>query len=162
MNTSNKMPKASNIGKTESARNFLLGGLVAVAAFGSLLGLAGLLREYDPCVKVREACLKLELATTPQAHTQGLSGRASLPPDRAMLFVFGLQDRHCFWMKDMRFPLDIVWLNQDKQVVHIETDVRPETYPQTFCPSDEALYVLELNAGKAAAGNIVVGDTLRF
>lgn len=162
MNISNKMPKANNIKKTESARNFLLGGLVAVAAFGSLLGLAGLLREYDPCVKVREACLKLELAVTSQAHKQGLSGRASLPPDRAMLFVFELPGRHCFWMKDMRFPLDIVWLNQDKQVVHIEANVRPETYPRTFCPSEDAQYVLEINGGKAAAGGITPGQKLQF
>jgi uncharacterized protein len=105
----------------------------------------------------------LEVADTSQARTLGLSNRASLAADHGMLFVFpGAPKPQCFWMRDMSFPLDIIWAGANKQVVHIEQNVNPDTYPQSFCPSEPAQYVIELNAGTAASAGIRVGQTLNF
>lgn len=105
----------------------------------------------------------LEVADTTQEQTQGLGDRASLPANQGMLFVFsGTPQVQCFWMKDMEFPLDIVWLGSNKQVVHIEQNVSPDTYPRSFCPSDPAEYVIELNAGTVASTGIRDGQTLNF
>jgi uncharacterized protein len=65
--------------------------------------------------------------------------------------VFDREGYQGFWMKEMNFPIDIVWLNKDKKIVHIEHNVSPDTYPKIFNPNNEfnnekSLYVLETNA----------------
>jgi|JI6StandDraft_1071083.scaffolds.fasta_scaffold04623_10 uncharacterized membrane protein (UPF0127 family) len=104
----------------------------------------------------------LEVADTEAARTKGLSGRTSLPEGRAMLFVFDPPRLACFWMKDMRFSIDIVWLDAQKRVVKIEPDLAPSTYPQTFCSELRTNYVLEFPAGTAERNTIQLGQTLRF
>ena len=73
---------------------------------------------------------------------KGLGDRKSLPTDEGMLFSFPGSARSCFWMKDMHFSLDMLWLNSARQVVYIQPDASPDTYPQTFCPSEPAQYVV--------------------
>lgn len=113
-----------------------------------IVGLAGfagyrLMRDAS-CEQLSEdTCLILERATTPEARERGLSGRGSLPPDRAMLFVFENDAQHSIWMKDMRFSIDIVWLDSEKRVIHQELNVSPSTYPTSFQPETNARYVLE-------------------
>lgn len=105
----------------------------------------------------------LEVANTPQAQELGLGKRTSLAANHGMLFVFsGTPVVQCFWMKDMHFPLDIIWVDTNKRVVHVEPDVSPDTYPKNFCPSKPAEYVIELNAGAAETAGIHDGETLRF
>lgn len=65
---------------------------------------------------------------------RGLSGRESLAPTEGMLFVFPESGYHAFWMKDMQFPIDIIWVAADGTIVDIAPVVRPETYPKTFEP----------------------------
>jgi len=105
---------------------------------------------------------QLEVATTTIAQERGLSGRLSMPAKQGMLFSFNGEAQRCFWMKGMRFPLDIIWLNGRKQVVHLERNVSPKTYPETFCPPQLAQYVVELNAGQARIAGITTGETLKF
>jgi len=64
-----------------------------------------------------------------------------------MLFVFENPGIHGIWMKDMKFPIDIIWLDKDMSVISKELNVSPDTYPQVFYPSREAYYVLEVKAG---------------
>ena len=90
-----------------------------------------------------------EVADTEAERTQGLSNRNELPANAWLLFVFDEDAPHCFWMKDMKFSIDIIWMDQDKKVVKIKENVKPETYPESFCPEQPALYVLEVNAGVA-------------
>lgn len=99
---------------------------------------------------------------TPAAQTRGLGGRKSLPVNEGMLFVFAHPGQQCFWMKDMHFPLDIIWLNGSKQVVFIKSNLSPKTYPETFCPPNSAQYVIELNAGQAQKARLHTGETLNF
>ena len=100
----------------------------------------------------------VERVSTPAALEKGLSGRTSLPGDSAMLFVFDHPSKQCFWMKDMNFSLDIIWLDQDKKVVYIVPDLSPETYPKTFCPDKDATYVVEVNAGLAHKYGVDIGS----
>ena len=116
--------------------------------------------------------INVEIALTPEARTQGLSGRASLGEKEGMLFVFDAPGKYGFWMKDMNFPIDIVWftpsegneagLAEDLRVVSIKKDARPESYPESFTPDEEAKYVLEVESGFADKYNIQVGDRVEF
>lgn len=92
---------------------------------------------------------QIEIADTPEKRTQGLSGRADVPDDYGMLFVFDIEGRSGFWMKDMRVPIDIIWIATDGTIVHIEHSLSPDTYPEIFTPSIPARYVLETRAGYA-------------
>lgn len=104
--------------------------------------------------------LRIEYATTSEAWEKGLSGRESIAPDYGMLFVFPNDDYYGFWMKDMRVPLDIFWLDSDGHVVFFIKDVATSTYPNVFYPSAPAQYVLETVAGFAQTHNIGIGAPL--
>ncbi len=105
---------------------------------------------------------RASVANTPELRKQGLSDTLVLPDDEAKLFIFDTVDTYSFWMKDMNYPIDIFWLDENKIIVHIEEDVQPDTYPTSFKPSLPALYVLETNAGIATQLGVVVGDTVDF
>src|SRR6266705_3024888 len=64
--------------------------------------------------------VRLEVAKTAAAQAKGLGGRQGIANDQGMLFVFSKEDVECFWMKDMRFPLDIIWLDGRQKVRYIE------------------------------------------
>ena len=94
----------------------------------------------------------------------GLMFRPSLPADRALLFVFGELDFHGIWMKNCRFPIDIVWLDEKKKVVHLAPRVPPcakEPCP-VYQPMRRSAYVVEMNAGAAEREKIVLGASLDF
>lgn len=90
---------------------------------------------------------KALIADTISKRIKGLSNRGSLPKDEAMLFVFDKCDYHGFWMKDMNFPIDIIWLNEEKVIVDIKTNIEPKTWPKIFYPNQLAYYGIEINAG---------------
>lgn len=106
--------------------------------------------------------ITLEVANSEKAREQGLSGRTSLAVDRGMLFSYNDSGVRCFWMRDMHFPLDIVWLNARKDIVWIEDNATPTSYPHQFCPQYQAQYVIELNAGMAQTLNLAIGQELPF
>ena len=113
-------------------------------------------------IKLKEARFKALVSDTPLLRSRGLSGFAGLKEGEAMLFVFDAPEKYGFWMKDMLFPIDIVWLDEGKRVVHVESNVLPETYPSIFFPESPALYVLELPAGIAARIGVAKGDKADF
>lgn len=113
-------------------------------------------------LQINGRSFSLEIANTQAERALGLGRRPSLPTDRGMLFIFGSVQPECFWMKDMHFPLDIIWVNNKKQVVHIAHSVSPSTYPDSFCPVEPVKYVIELNAGMADNTDMRVGETLDF
>ncbi len=100
----------------------------------------------------------VETANTPAAMERGLSGHAPLADNQGMLFVFPTPGNYGFWMKDMTFPLDIIWFDANLRVTHIEKALSPDTYPTIFYPNADSLYVLEVNAGQADATHLKVGD----
>jgi uncharacterized membrane protein (UPF0127 family) len=118
---------------------------------------AGVLNSRSTIV-VNGTTLRVELATTTVAREQGLSGRASLAADEGMLFVFPTDGVYRFWMKEMNFPLDIIWISFSGEVVYIEPSLAPSTYPDSYGATTPARYVLEVNAGFAVSHALHIGD----
>jgi len=113
-----------------------------------------------PSVQIDGIKIPVEVATSTTAIQQGLSGRTSLDANRGMIFVFSKPDKYQFWMPDMHFPIDIIWINNDK-VVGITKNVSNEFDPANpilYTPPEPAQYVLEVNAGFAENRNINIGD----
>ncbi len=100
------------------------------------------------------------LAETPQKREKGLSGKETLMENEGMLFIFEQEGLYPFWMKDMNFPIDIIWMNEQGVVVYVEKDLQTDSYPQTFVSTDPALYVLEVSSGMVIKNNIEVGKKI--
>lgn len=111
-------------------------------------------------LSLKNRTLVFEVVDTPETRMKGLGGRESLPEDAGMLFVFDTIDVHSFWMKDMLFPIDIIWLDSNFTVVHTEQNILPDTYPNVFTPTEKALYVLEVNSGVLSELDIEKGTRL--
>lgn len=109
-------------------------------------------------IALKGVIIKVEIADTSEERTRGLSGNAGLAEDEGMLFVFNEDAPHTFWMKDMRFAIDIIWISRDGAVVHVEENVAPESYPAVFAPRNEARYVVELPAGWSQRHDVSIGD----
>ncbi len=104
---------------------------------------------------------KVEVADSVRKRMKGLMGRAGLPRDGGMLFIFGAQGRYGFWMAGMKFSIDIIWLDKEGTVVHIARNAAPCTSMigcKTVMPGKDAIYVLELGAGTAKKLGIKVGS----
>ena len=97
-----------------------------------------------------------EIMDTNQLRQKGLSGRSNIGQDNAMIFVFDDTARHCFWMKDMKFNIDMVWLDAGNKVVAIEKRVSPGSYPTSYCHNGTK--VIELAAGTTERIKLRVGD----
>jgi len=104
----------------------------------------------------------VDIADTPQERMQGLSGRESLGESEGMLFVLDEPAVPAFWMKDMNFAIDIIWINSQRRVIGVERDISPQTFPDTFRPSEAIKYVLEVPAGFSQRHTIDIGDELFF
>ena len=113
-------------------------------------------------LKIGNKELSVYVADTPQEWSQGLSGLPSLAPDSGMLFIFNDSDSSYMWMKDMKFSLDFIWIDDDLKVVEYKENVSPSTYPQTFTSHKPVKYVLEVNAGWVAKNNIQIGDQVWY
>jgi uncharacterized membrane protein (UPF0127 family) len=108
--------------------------------------------------------LTVEIAATSADQEKGLSDRNSMAPDHGMLFVFDSEGMWGFWMKEMRFSLDIIWFNSQKRAVFIEQEL-PPCAPQNcpiLTPPVKAMFVLEVNAGFVKAHNIAIGDSFSY
>ena len=102
--------------------------------------------------------LEVEVARTPQEQSRGLSGKESLADNAGMLFVYGQPTTPAFWMPDMNFALDIIWIDESGVIIGIAEKVAPESYPELFSPPAPVQYVLEVNAGWSAAHGVTAGD----
>lgn len=117
-------------------------------------------------IKVAETLIKVELAKNDKERAQGLSERPGLPENEGMLFVFTEDSRPRFWMKDMRFAIDIVWIN-DGKISQIDKNILPpepgtaEQDLTLFLPNDPVDYVLEVAAGTANANLWQIGDPVQ-
>ncbi len=113
-------------------------------------------------VKIAGKTLKTELALTPESQSRGLSGRTLLKEDESMLFIFNQAGRYSFWMKDMNFPIDIIWIGEDLRVVYIKGEATPESFPETFVSKKDAKYVLEVESSFSLKNNLQEGDEIEF
>jgi len=108
--------------------------------------------------------LQAEVMVNDEDRAMGLMFRPSLSLDRGMIFVFETADFHGIWMKNCKFPIDIVWLDEAKRVVHLAEAVPPckaDPCP-VYEPLQRAAYVVEMNAGQARREKAVIGASLSF
>ncbi|MGD8536219.1 MAG: DUF192 domain-containing protein [Candidatus Aminicenantes bacterium] len=105
-----------------------------------------------------------ELAVTDEERQLGLMHRKKINPDQGMLLVFERANFHSIWMKNMKIPLDILWLDKEKRIVHIERDVPPckEDPCPTYTSRFPAMYVLELKAGSVNEHKLKMYDRIDF
>ncbi|MFH1413380.1 MAG: DUF192 domain-containing protein [Candidatus Omnitrophota bacterium] len=115
----------------------------------------------EACFK--DVCIQAEVADNDLSRRKGLMFKESLSSDQGMLFIFDNEDIHSFWMKNMKFPLDIIWISEDKRTVYIKTDVEPcKEVCNTMIPKEKAKYVLEVNSGFVDTQEIKIGDQVSF
>ena len=109
------------------------------------------------------ARITAEVVDDSDSRALGLSNRESIGEFEGMLFVFDeVSIENCLWMKDMKIDIDMVWLNSDKQVVTVQSNVSPDTYPQSFCPTEDAKYSLEVGSGRAVEFGLEPGERVSF
>jgi uncharacterized membrane protein (UPF0127 family) len=113
-------------------------------------------------VVLGELPLRVVIADTAATRHKGLSGIEELADDEGMLFVFDRPDILGFWMKGMKIPLDLMWFDGNGSLIHIEENLAPDTYPESFAAPDPAMYVLEMNAGFVEEYGIQEGAELVF
>jgi uncharacterized membrane protein (UPF0127 family) len=118
--------------------------------------------RHDTTISIGSNSISTEVAKTDDQKDKGLGGRDCIGTDQGMLFIFDKPATYPFWMKDMKFPIDVVWLNSDHNVVTVKSNVSPASYPETFQNSAPAQYVLELKAGQAKALEINNKTNLSF
>lgn len=151
----------ANPRKTKSVlKQLLIVAPLLIALFGAwwLLGAEEASDTQEQLV-LADVRIDIEKAETPEERYLGLSGHSHLPPSSGMLFVYEEPGFYEFTMRDMDFALDIIWLDQNMQVVNIAHDISPDTYPQTFGTDSVAQYVLEVPAGFSQQHSIEPGAT---
>src|SRR6185436_16930434 len=136
----------------------LVGWFVSLAPFLGSAARHGALKT----LQIKGEIVHVSIADTNESRQQGLSGRPGLARDEGMLFIFPNDGTYSFWMKNMRFSIDIVWLSADGTILYIAQNISPDTYPQSFAPPVPARYVLELPAGYAAAHHVQEGDKVEL
>lgn len=157
----------AEIGKSIRGNSFALslGSLSLILIFLLVLLFTGSSagKKYTN-VSIGEKTLVAEIADTDKKRSTGLSGRESLEEGSGILFVFDKASDHSFWMKDMKFPIDIIWIN-NKKVIDISHQIQPEEKDPRFLriykPVRDAKFVLEVNSGYARKNNIKIGDTVQ-
>lgn len=133
---------------------FLLCAALALTCMACVAG--------GPEVELKGKRFSVEIADTSEKQALGLMFRDSMPTDHGMLFIFPREAPRSFWMKNTRIPLDIMYFNEDLELVSISADTPP--CRTRYCPSYPsklpAKFVLELNAGTAAELGVELGDRL--
>lgn len=147
--------------------------VLIIILFGVLLGIA-IAQNYlqsnnsfftkSPTQTIGDKTLKLDIAKTNEEREIGLTNKNSLADDRGMLFIFEKPDYYSFWMKNMKFPIDIIFIRGDT-IVTIYTDVQPpissdQSIP-IYQPKSPADSVLEINAGLSKKYNFKEGDKVK-
>lgn len=109
--------------------------------------------------------LSAEIPTTRELMAKGLAVKNELRDNESMLFVYEEPSRHSFWMKDMRFPIDIIWIDSNGRIVHIEENLEPcplAPICPSYAPNADSQYVLETASGFAQRHNIGLGTYIKF
>lgn len=160
--------------KTKVVRNIFFTALCVGLFFTSMYGIrCGVYQiceiemlskfvRHDVTILMPKGAIQVEVAQSKSSRELGLSGRPSMRNDEGILFVFDVPGKYGFWMKDMNFPLDIIWINESGLVVDIERNLTPDSYPKTFINEVDASYVLEINAGLAKEFGLFLGSKVKI
>ena len=145
-----------------SKKYIIIAGLLGLLALGRVLTRPTAPTEPTLIFPTQNWLLQIEIADAEAERNRGLSGRASLPADSGLFFIFEAVSQPGFWMKDMNFPIDIIWIDEDWRIVGITANATPNSYPQIFYPPAPIKYALEINAGLSAKHHLQIGDPIEF
>ena len=111
-----------------------------------------------------DKCIRLEVVSTPAGLREGLMHRPGLEKNTGLLLVFPVEAKHAIWMKDMRFPIDILWLDSTGKIMALEENLPPcrQEPCEVFAPSTPARYALEVPAGYARENGLKTGKTIEL
>ena len=112
---------------------------------------------------IKDVCVETEVVDLIESRQRGLMFRESLGENQGMLFIFEDEDWHNFWMKNMNFSLDIIWIDTKQEIVDIKENVQPcrETC-DSIAPAKKSKYALEVNSGFVKKNDIKIGDRVKF
>lgn len=137
---------------------------ILLAVFAAASGWYYLAHPPGAKVKIGAHSIAVDLAVTNAEKIKGLSGRAALAPNEGMLFVYDHKEAYEFWMHDMRFSLDVVWIDGE-MVADISLNVPAPNAaepPAVMKPRVAVDKILELNAGTVERLGIAIGDRVEF
>lgn len=139
----------------------IISGVILVVGITFLLVFLPMLTRPASKLWLGDGIFRIDIASTKVAREKGLSGRSGLTTDQALLMLFPNEDKWGIWMKDMNFPIDVVWLNKDKKVISIVKNFTPDDAITRY-PKSPALYVVELPAGTTTLKLIAIGKVAIF
>ena len=144
-------------------RGFSTGQFITQTATGS----AQTQNKERAPVTIKNLVIQAKIADEPKEHEIGLADYSSLALGEGMLFVFDKSASYIFWMKNVEFAIDIIWIDEAKKIVDIAPNVPPEPNKNEkeltrYKPKSDAKYVLEINAGLSSLHNLQVGDQVAF
>jgi len=116
--------------------------------------------DDNPYLLVNGQKIYIETLTTEKQKEKGLSGRKFLASNNGLLFVYENMGNWKIWMKNMFFPIDVIWIDNEGIVVGVKTNISPESYPEIHQIDRQSRYIIELNAGAAERYNIKPGDKI--
>lgn len=149
-------------GMKRRAIEVLAGGLFLLIVIPVLLSI-GLRGQPVSSVAINNSRITVAVADSEEERTKGLSGSPQLKDGTGMLFIFDEPSYHGIWMKDMKYPIDIIWLDEDRKIIHIQEFATPDSYPErTFTPQVPAKYVLEVPVGSVKSYGMNHGKTMTF
>ena len=151
--------------------------LIPIAAAAVIVGIMGILSipsdsklesvEFPiGTIKIDETVLEVQVADTEPRRIRGLMFQDQLPYDQGMIFVFNESGVYSLWMLNMQFSLDMIWFDENGDIVHIEKNIPPCKTPieimacQSIVPNGEAKYILEVSSGFIDQFNITKDSKL--
>ena len=155
--------EARQLVKSKRLQSILLWTMIVCAIGAVVMGGINIvlsLAEPKASVFLGDGVFAARVADTEEKRAKGLGGVKELQDNEALLMVFPDDGLWSIWMKGMHIPIDIVWLDEKRQVVHIEKDVQPDAPPyDTYVPPKNARYVVELKAGSVQKYKIKMNET---
>ncbi|MCK9345033.1 MAG: DUF192 domain-containing protein [Candidatus Pacebacteria bacterium] len=148
--------------KVVTLNKLTLGALYVSIAMAILIAVILVVPEKESRVLLGGQEIRVTIADTPLLQEKGLGGRKRLDEGEGMLFVFESPTRAGFWMKDMSFPIDILWVDERRQIVDVWENAQPESYPEVRAPKADSKYVLEVRAGFFKDHTLKLGDVLEL
>lgn len=146
--------------KTKKTIIIIAFGITALVFWYVAINIIFLAGNKIETVTIGSQKFQTEIVSDKKKLEKGLGGRDGLCYECAMLFQFSNSGKHAFWMKDMRFDLDIVWILNGK-IVHIEKNVLKD-FSGILIPPVDADFVLEINAGISDKNGFKIGENVLF
>lgn len=139
----------------------IFGGIFLVhSVFNNKNNINTVVKNTTSTIAINSVIYNVSIADTQAEQKEGLSGTKILQKNSGLLFVFKKSGVYSFWMKDMNFPIDIIWIDKNLKVVFIKKDATPKSFPELFNTKIKAKYTLEVNKGEVNKSKIKIGDSV--